>query len=257
MVNEIVKLIRVTAGYNNEPILKDVDLSIRQQDFLGIIGPNGGGKTTLLKVMMGLLKPMNGRVEVPAENALGERSLFGYLPQVNRIDNKFPITILDVVLSGTMKGSKYTAGRKKTYRERALDLLVQMGLDGMAKKMIGELSGGQLQRAFLARAMISSPLLLVLDEPDSFVDNNFERDLYDLLQVLNSETAIVIVSHDLGIISSFVKTIACVNRGLHYHHSNVITRELMETYNCPIDLIAHGQVPHRVLEDHHDHEHEH
>jgi zinc transport system ATP-binding protein len=255
MENKIVVLEKVTAGYNNEPVLVDVDFVVLENDFIGIIGPNGGGKTTLLKIMMGLIKPMSGKVEFPSEKELGERSLFGYLPQVSRIDTKFPITTLEVVLSGTMKGNTLTSGRKKKYKGKGVELLELMGLKKMAGKMVGELSGGQLQRAFLARAMISSPMLLVLDEPNSFVDNTFERDLYELLRELNEKTSIVIVSHDLGIISSYVKTIACVNRGLHYHRSNVITKELLETYNCPIDLIAHGSVPHRVLEDHtHDHE---
>lgn len=257
MGNKIVELSRVTVGYNNEPILKDIDFTVFEQDFIGIIGPNGGGKTTLLKAMMGLIKPMSGKVNFPSEKELPERSLFGYLPQLSRIDTKFPITILDVVLSGTMKGNSFTAGRKKLFRKKAQDLLIQMGLEKMEDRMVGELSGGQLQRTFLARAMISSPSLLILDEPNSFVDNNFEKDLYDLLSELNATTGIIIVSHDLGMISSYVKTIACVNRGLHYHLSNVITPELLETYNCPIDLIAHGTVPHRVLEDHHHKNHEH
>ena len=259
MGTSIVELHQVTAGYNNEPVIKDVDLVVGENDFIGVIGPNGGGKTTLLKVMMGLLKPMAGKVMIPSENYREERSLFGYLPQLSRIDNKFPISVLDVILSGSMKGNKFTESRKREFKGRAHELIEQMGLTGLEKKMIGELSGGQMQRTFLARAMISSPYLLVLDEPDTFVDNNFEKDLYDLLKQLNRQAAVILVSHDLGMVSSFVKSIACVNRGLHYHRSNLITKELLETYNCPIDLIAHGKVPHRVLEDHQhqDHDHEH
>ncbi len=250
MENSIVELVEVAAGYQHQPVFQNVTLKVAEFDFLGIIGPNGGGKTTLLQVMMGLLKPMAGTVSFPDERDLGERSLFGYLPQVNRIDKKFPITVLDAVLSGSMKSGRYTANRKKIFKERAMDLMGRMGLQGLEKRRVGQLSGGQMQRVFLSRAMISSPMLLVLDEPNSFVDNTFEKDLYEILKELNKETTIVIVSHDLGMISSYVKTIACVNRGLHYHPSNVITQDLLESYNCPIDLITHGRLPHRVLETH-------
>ncbi|MCX6271932.1 MAG: ABC transporter ATP-binding protein [Bacteroidetes bacterium] len=250
MERKVVRLRSVAAGYGNDPVFQDVNLDVCEKDFLGIIGPNGGGKTTLLQVMMGLLNPMAGSVEYISDKEINGRSIFGYLPQVSRIDKKFPITVIDVVLSGSMQLKPYLTMRRKQYRDKAEELLQKMGLRNMGRKMVGQLSGGQLQRVFLARAMISNPMLLMLDEPNSFVDNNFEKDLYDILRELNKDTGIVIVSHDLGMISSYVKTIACVNRGVHYHPSNVITEELLETYNCPIDLIAHGELPHRVLEIH-------
>ncbi|HRY31897.1 MAG TPA: ABC transporter ATP-binding protein [Bacteroidales bacterium] len=250
MENNILTLNHITAGYGAEPVLVDVSLEINHLDFLGIIGPNGGGKTTLLKVMMGLIRPMAGSISCLPESAYPGRSLFGYLPQVNRTDRKFPITVSDVVLSGAMKKNSMTALRKRFFRSRAEELMERTGLTPFRKKMVGDLSGGQMQRVFLARAMLSSPLLLVLDEPNSFVDNTFEKDLYDLLMELNRETAIIVVSHDLGMVASYVKSIACVNRGLHYHPSNIITQELLASYECPIDLITHGKLPHRVLEDH-------
>ena len=125
-----------------------------------------------------------------------------------------------------------------------------MGFTILKKKTAGELSGGQLQRVFLARAIISDPELLVLDEPNTYVDNQFEKELYDKLQSLNSRMAIILVSHDVGTISWYIKTIACVNGSLHYHPSNIITQKQLDSYNCPIQIIAHGEVPHTVLHKH-------
>ena len=124
------------------------------------------------------------------------------------------------------------------------------GIEHLRKKVIGELSGGQMQRAFLSRALISKPKLLILDEPNTYVDNKFEGELYELLTKLNEQMAIVIVTHDLGTVSQYVKSIACVNRGLHLHPSNIISQEQLDNYNCPIQLITHGHIPHTVLENH-------
>ncbi len=132
----------------------------------------------------------------------------------------------------------------------ARDLLSTLGVNELWKTPVGELSGGQAQRVFLGRALISSPELLILDEPDTFVDSNFENELYQLLKEVNKKTAVIIVTHDIGTIVSYVRNIACVNKTLHYHPSNEITNELLQSYNCPIDLVTHGTVPHRVLHKH-------
>jgi zinc transport system ATP-binding protein len=131
-----------------------------------------------------------------------------------------------------------------------------MGVAHLRDKSIGQLSGGQMQRVFLGRAIISEPRLLILDEPNTFVDNKFEHDLYELLHQLNHKMAILMVSHDVGTITTHVKTIACVNRNLHYHKSNIITQSQLTAYNCPIQLITHGDVPHTVLGEHHHHHHD-
>jgi len=125
-----------------------------------------------------------------------------------------------------------------------------MGIFDIRDTAIGELSGGQMQRVFLCRALISEPKILLLDEPDTFVDNRFEGELYEKLRMLNQEMAIILVSHDMGTIASYVKTIACVNGNLHYHSSNRITQEDLDDYNCPIQIISHGQVPHIILKNH-------
>jgi zinc transport system ATP-binding protein len=246
-MEKLLELNNVSAGYDNNIVLADVNMQVFDRDFIGVIGPNGGGKTTLVKVILGLLKPMKGEITFH-ENT---HNFIGYLPQINRIDSKFPITVLDVVLSGLMSQNQMITGFNKLVKKRAEELLEQTGITHLRKRPIGELSGGQLQRVFLCRALIASPRLLILDEPSSYVDNKFENELYGILHELNKEMAIIMVSHDVGTITSYVKTIACVNRQLNYHQSNVITEEQLVDYNCPIQIISHGDVPHTVLEHHH------
>jgi len=181
----------------------------------------------------------------------------GYLPQINQIDKKFPISVLDVVRSGKSEGQHGFSFRRKEEVQKAVSLLSEMGIEPIKHKAIGELSGGQLQRVFLCRALMSDPELLILDEPDTFVDNNFESELYEMLRELNKRMAIMLVSHDVGTISQYVKTIACVNFHLHYHPSNKISTKQLAEYNCPLQIITHGEIPHTVLKTHpHDHDHE-
>lgn len=244
---KIIEVNSVTAGYNENIILTNINLDIYQNDFIGVIGPNGGGKTTFLKLLLGMIKPMVGSVKFLADKNKG---FIGYLPQFNHIDKQFPISVVEVVLSGLMSDKKMWHKYTKDEKNRALELLETVGIIHLKNKSIGKLSGGQLQRVFLCRAIISNPQLLILDEPDTYVDSNFEGELYDMLDELNKRMAIVIVSHDVGTICSHVKTIACINGSLCYHDSNIISKEQLKAYNCPIDLITHGEVPHRVLKKH-------
>jgi len=245
MTQPLVKLQNLSAGYNNQPVIRDVNLEIYPEDFIGVIGPNGGGKTTLSKVILGLLPPVSGTISFPA----GKINI-GYLPQVSQIDRTFPVTVMDVVLSGCTIERRWWLPVSKKSKIKALQLLTEVGLEGLKDRSIGELSGGQLQRALLARAIIDDPQLLLLDEPNTFVDRNFEGELYRSLEELNKKMAVFLISHDIGTISSIVKTIACVNGSLHYHPTNVLSSEMLKVYNCPIDLITHGPVPHRVLKEH-------
>lgn len=244
----LIKIQNLTVGYDKNPVLENVNLEIYEQDFLGVIGPNGGGKTTLLKAILGLLKPMKGEISFRKDIG-GRKKSIGYLPQVRHIDRKFPITVFDVVRSGSlMQGQAMVS--KAEIKQKVENLLVETGISSIRYKAIGELSGGQMQRVFLCRALLSDPKVLILDEPDTFVDNRFEGELYEKLSHLNNRMAIILVSHDLGTISSYVKTIACVNSDLHYHPSNRITQEQLNGYNCPIQIITHGEIPHTVLKQH-------
>ncbi|MBN1985124.1 MAG: ABC transporter ATP-binding protein [Prolixibacteraceae bacterium] len=245
----LIKIENLTVGYDRIPVLENVNLEIFEKDFIGVIGPNGGGKTTLLKAILGLLKPTRGKITF-REDIDNRKKPIGYLPQVRHIDKKFPITVYDVVRSGLLmeRRNNLPAAALKTKIEQ---LLSETGILNIRNKAIGELSGGQMQRVFLCRALISNPKILILDEPDTFVDNRFEGELYSRLSRLNNDIAIILVSHDLGTISSYVKTIACVNGDLHYHRSHIITQEQLDGYNCPIQIISHGDIPHTILKHHH------
>ncbi len=243
----LISLHKINAGYNGKVVLKNINLDIYPNDFIGIIGPNGGGKSTLLKVILGVLKPFSGKISFEQKGMLRH---IGYLPQMNDVDKAFPIRVLDVVLSGLLGKKGLIARYHRKDKEKAIELLDFVGLKDLQNRAIGQLSGGQMQRVYLCRALMNDPKLLILDEPNNFVDKHFESELYELLNELNKKMAILLVSHDIGTISSFVKTIACVNEYLHYHQSNKISEEILKTYNCPIELITHGHVPHRVLHKH-------
>lgn len=251
-MSPILEIKNLNVCYDGIRVLEDVNLNVSDGDFLGMIGPNGGGKTTLLKTILGLVKPDSGTIRFQFKNPEG--NAIGYLPQINQIDKKFPITVLDVVRSGKTKQTQRFLFSNNKEHEKAMSLLKEMGIENIKSKAIGELSGGQMQRVFLCRALMSDPELLILDEPGTFVDNNFESELYEKLRELNKRMAIMLVSHDVGTISQYVKTIACVNLHLHYHPSNKISTEQLASYNCPIQIITHGEIPHTVLKTH-DHEH--
>jgi zinc transport system ATP-binding protein len=170
----------------------------------------------------------------------------GYLPQYNSIDRKFPITVEKVILSG-LSGKKSLSSRlPAAHRSKAHDVTVRMGLEGLETRPIGSLSGGQLQRALLGRTIVSDPELVILDEPNTYIDKRFEAHLYKLLAEINKECAIILVSHDIGTVLQQVKSIACVNETLDYHPDTGITEEWLErNFQCPIELLGHGTLPHR------------
>lgn len=241
----------VSIGYDGKIVLPNVDFDVYSDDFLGVIGPNGGGKTTLVKAILGTL-PHSGEIRYSDSLIVNGIRRIGYLPQQNLFDRSFPISVVEVVVSG-LQGEK---GLSKKYTkddfEKARKLLELTGIVDLEKRPVGEISGGQMQRALLCRALISEPRLLILDEPATYVDNRFEGELYEILHQLNDHDhiAIMMVSHDVGTITSVVKSIVCVNRGVHRHESNRITAEQLENYNCPIQIVTHGTVPHTVLEKH-------
>jgi len=246
----LIEIRHLTVGYEENIILSDVSLTIHDKDFIGVIGPNGGGKTTLLKAILGLLPPFRGEVIFHDCMTEGNHHRIGYLPQINNIDRKFPISVSEVVNSGLMSKNSIIKKYAQKDLEYAGELMNEMGIYEIRNKAIGELSGGQIQRTLLCRALVNQPKLLVLDEPNTYVDNRFERELYEKLRRFNENIAILLVSHDIGTISTYVKSIACVNHSLHYHPGNKITPELMEAYECPIQIITHGKIPHTVLHQH-------
>jgi len=244
----LLEMHSLSASYGANVVLQDVDFRVSENDFIGVIGPNGGGKTTLLKIILGLLKPVKGKM-VFNEELLNGKSI-GYLPQMSTADINYPVTVTDIILSGLMIRKTIISGMSSSDKIKASTVIDELGLTGMSKSTLNELSGGQMQRVFLGRAIIGSPRLLLLDEPGNFVDTTFENDFYEKLKDLNKRMAILMVSHDVGTISSHIKSFACVNRSLHYHPSHEITNEDLLAYDCPIQLVTHGDVPHTVLKYH-------
>ena len=245
----LVTLQNVGVAYEGYEALRHVDLEISDNDFLGVIGPNGGGKTTLVKAILGSV-PYTGKITLSPQLFRGKERLIGYMPQISNFDRAFPISLFEVVLSGLQGRNGFWSKYSKSDRHKALELLETVGLAEVAHHPIGEVSGGQMQRALLCRAVISDPRLLILDEPTNFVDNKFEHELYQTLQQLSKRMAIVMVSHDVGTITSLVKEIVCVNRHVHRHRSNILTEEQLRNYDCPIQVVSHGHIPHTVLEHH-------
>jgi zinc transport system ATP-binding protein len=252
----IIEMEEVSFAYNGQPVLQEVSLAIPRGDFVAVIGPNGGGKTTLLRLMLGLLKPDTGRVRLLGRPAGLATHHIGYVRQDVHINQNFPISALEVVLMGKRDPRRRWGHHGAQDRREALQALERMGMAAFAKRRIGELSGGQRQRAFIARALVTRPQLLLLDEPTASIDTKGQADFYRMLKELNDEVTILVVSHDLLVISTYVKSVACVNKHLHYHQQAEITGQMMETMYpctveevCPVELVAHG-LPHRVLQPH-------
>ena len=248
--NAIIEIRDMWAGYENEAVLENINFTIYENDFIGLIGPNGGGKTTLIYVLLGLVEPFQGQVRIKGLPVKEGRKYIGYVPQLVEFDRQFPINVWDVVQMGRL-GMKGLLRRYSKNDDFQVELaLRQVELLDQRKKPIGELSGGQRQRVYIARALASEPEVLILDEPTSNVDARVSNSIFELLNRLNENMTIMMITHDMSAVSSYTKTIGCINRTLHYHGGKELTEEMIQaTYQCPVDLIAHG-LPHRVLPQH-------
>ena len=238
MTKPIIEIKNLSAGYDGRNVLHDINLAVYERDFLGIIGPNGGGKTTLIKCILGLLKPTGGEISFNCKPSLG------YLPQYSTIDRKFPISVEEVILSGLSIQKSLTSRFTPEQKEKGKQIIARMGLEGLEHRAIGQLSGGQLQRALLGRAIISDPSVLILDEPSTYIDKRFEARLYELLAEINKECAIILVSHDIGTVLQQVKSIACVNETLDYHPDTGVTTECSRwVHTLTLCHVLNGKTP--------------
>ncbi len=231
----LIQIENLSYSYLNTKALENVNLTIKSDDFLAIIGPNGGGKSTLLKLILELLPLQNGKFVKNIKN-----SEVGYVPQNTNLNIDFPITALEVVLMGHIKRKKKLFGYAKEDISCAIHSLKQVGMDNFANKKIGDLSGGQRQRVFIARALCSNPKILMLDEPTASIDVKGQQDIYELLKELNKNIAIVVVSHDLSILLNYAKDVAHVNRTLVYHSLKDIKRDvtLNDDHLCEVELLS-------------------
>ncbi len=251
MINTAVHIENLSVCYGQTEAISSICLDVDEGEYLGIIGPNGGGKSTLLKAILGLIPASSGRIEIFGGDIRKNRQLMSYVPQFASMDRHFPITVYEVALTGRLPAGLspfhgYTSGDKKIVDE----LLERVGLSDLSGRRVSELSGGQFQKMLIARALAKQPRLLLLDEPTASVDAVSGEQIFSLLAELNKNMTIILVTHDLFAISSQVKRLACLNRRLVYHGEPELTSNIVNhLYGCPVDLIAHG-VPHRVLKDH-------
>lgn len=241
---------------DGEPVLEDVTFEVRAGDFIGLIGPNGGGKTTLLKLLLGLLHPDAGTLHVLGRPPTEVSRHVGYVPQTARIDTEAPAHVEDVVLTGRLGRHPWGARYRRADREAARAVMARVGVGGFAHRRIGELSGGQRQRVLIARALAAEPALLLLDEPMAGVDFHMERGLIELLESLVEQLPVVLVSHDIGFVSAHVGRVGCLNRRLSMHAPNEITeRVIADMYRDlgPVQQLEHTEHCPFTLEPHEEH----
>ena len=229
-------------SYGRVQALENASLSIGEREFVCMVGPNGGGKTTLLRLMLGLLEPQTGSVSIFGEVPRVGRKWIGYLPQHADLDAQFPVTALDVVLMGRLGKTRAFGFYTKADRTTARGMLERVGLGAMANRPLFELSGGQRQRVLIARALVCEPKLLLLDEPTSSLDDYVELELYELLKELNKELTIVVVTHDIGFVSHYVGKVVCVNRQVRIHPTSEVNENIIhEMYGENIHVVRHDR----------------
>lgn len=248
--------------YKGQEVLSNVDLTVKRGDFVAVIGPNGGGKTTLVKLILGLLTPTKGTIRVNGQLPGARGATIGYVPQQINHNLVFPATVLDVVLMGRYSPKRRLSFfRQEQDRREAIEALGKMAMAEFAGRKISSLSGGQRQRVLIARALVTNPDLLVLDEPTASIDTKGQTDFFNLLRELNRDLTILVVSHDLLVVSSYAKSIACVNRRLHYHDFVGTTVDLMNAFHscsveeiCPVETVVARGINKFTIHEHAHHD---
>ncbi len=240
----IIEMKDVALSFGEHDVLTNVSFTVLDREFAGMVGPNGGGKTTILKLVLGLLKPTAGTVSVLGSSPVDARPRIGYMPQHAQVDLSFPTRVLDVVMTGRLTG-----GRVRRYssedKERAEIAIAEVGLSDRRASMFSTLSGGQRQRALIARALVSDPELLLLDEPTANLDVTMEEQLHELLRKLNERMAIVLVSHDVGFVSEYTTKVICVKKTVVLHPTSELSGDtLMEMYGEKIRMVRHDHDEH-------------
>jgi zinc transport system ATP-binding protein len=244
-IEPVITFRGVSFSYGNAPVLEDVTFDVGPQESMCIVGPNGGGKTTLVKLMLGLLRPAKGEIRVLGRAPRQARVRVGYMPQHVLYDPQFPVTVMDIVLMGRLGRpgiDGFLGWPNREDRRAALEALQYVEMAGCCRQSFASLSGGQRQRVLVARALCSRPELLLLDEPTSNVDTLMESRLWELLRRLNRNMSILMVTHDLGVVSNLVEKVICVNRSVVVHATREITGEIMsDLYGGHVRMVRHGE----------------
>lgn len=240
MANPVISIKDVSFSYSGPIVLDGVSLEVQEGEFLGVVGPNAGGKSTLLKLILGLLEPVSGTIDVLGCEPQSASRKIGYVPQYPAFGRDFPITVEQVVLMGCLGNSSLFKGNSRQDRWIAHRAMVETEVEGLAKRQISTLSGGQLQRVLVARALACEPQILILDEPTANIDMRVESDIFDLLKHLNQRMTIILVSHDVGFISQYVNRVACLNRTLVCHETSCINGQVIdELYGTHVHMVEH------------------
>jgi zinc transport system ATP-binding protein len=234
----VISIKNLSFSYDKQTILENINLDINEKDFLAIIGPNGGGKSTLLKSTLGIIKPKIGTISVFDKTNESNINKVGYVPQNTNINTNFPITVLEVVMMGHVSNKLFNIGYSELEKSCALSSLQQVGMNKFANEKIGNLSGGQRQRVMIARALCNHPQILLLDEPTASIDVEGQRQIYDLLKELNKQITIVVVSHDISVILGYANKVAHINKTLTYHDISSQTNiQHQDGHFCEVEML--------------------
>ncbi len=235
-----IEIKEVNFSFADLAILENINMTINQGDFAGLIGPNGGGKTTLLKLILGLYKPQSGQIRLFGETIKKQRKSIGYVPQYANFNSDFPISVQDTVLQGRL-GFGYSFGSySKKDKIIAHKVMSETEISDLAQRSIQSLSGGQMQRVLVARALAAEPEIMLLDEPTANIDQRAEKDIFDLFKLINKRMTILIISHDIGFVSDYINKVFCLNKTLVCHDSTPVTSDTIHTlYGGHISEVHH------------------
>jgi zinc transport system ATP-binding protein len=240
-MDTVIQLENISFSYDRVSVIRDITLDIVDGEFLGVIGPNAGGKSTLLKLILGLLHPDKGNIRVLGKTPEYGRSKIGYVPQHTSFFRDFPISVIETVLMGRLGKTRWFGGYRESDMEIAIKAMQAVEIESIEKQHIGSLSSGQLQRVLIARALACEPEILILDEPTSNIDVRVEEDIFALLKHYNDHMTIIIVSHDIAFISGYVGRVACLNQTLVCHTTEEISgKTIEELYGAPVKMIQHA-----------------
>lgn len=250
MSDPVISFAQVDFAYESDfKVLQNISIDISRGDFACVVGPNGGGKTTFLKLILGTIKPQSGKIAVLGKKPHEALDQIGYVPQHTRFDSSFPVSVLDVVLMGFLNKNFIWGGFSAAHKDKARSAIGEVGLAGFENRSFADLSGGQRQRTLMARAMVSEPQILLLDEPTSNIDIHGTEQFYNMFEDLNRRYTILMVSHDVGFVSSRVKSVICIRQTLQVHPVSELTGETLQNiYGARVHMIRHD---HRCSEGGH------